>query len=619
MKSKLLEILNELSSINTNKLESYMHKFSSEITSVDDCLMVGNFFQSRKNYAVALSYFEKALSIDIKCQEALYNCSACCYVLNDIQKSLEYLIKLSNEKLHCDINVPALSLCKKLNATSLAYRFMSSIKVWDLELLVLRCEINALSGVRHLCIGDLNYLLNIKNISSNHLKRLSIISAKMKDYDLAIKFNNQYLSQVGKNPIDCIRTTDLYLMSRNLDLAKQSIGFWEEDPVNDFLLSKKELLLAKIQRLEGRYEESLISASRAVLIDSSLSEAWSILSDLSKEEDLPELINNLEAVVTHKSMNDFNLVNSLYSLGKMKDRLNLKNEAFECWTQSNKLQHRSLKEKNKLYSSDRQRDFFYKFVNFRSRFTDIPNDQLPIFVVGVPRSGTTLLEKLLGQHPDVQTCGEIETIPLISSHFIDSINGMSSQYQYEEIVKKHRDDYFAQAKISRKCFVDKMPHNIGYISVIKAIFPNAKIIVMERNVLDVALSVFKHNFSDGHNYACNLDDIVDYYYLTKSITQTWVSRYPDDIKVVSYEKLVENPSEVMSKVYKFLGFRWEDEYLHLKRHDKPSYTFSELQVRKTINNKGVGSWKKYHDQILRDLSENNKKKISIDFPELSLS
>jgi Flp pilus assembly protein TadD len=254
--------------------------------------------------------------------------------------------------------------------------------------------------------------------------------------------------------------------------------------------------------------------------------------------------------------------------------------------------------------------------NRLSRPTEGFRTSEPIFVVGMPRTGTTLVERILTSHSKVSSAGELQNFPIAlknasgttSSQVMDVetlANGMNTDF------KALGESYLESTRPLTALlpyFVDKMPLNFFYIGFIHLALPNAKIICLRRNPMDTCLSNFRQLFAVNfsyYNYAYDLMEIGRYYVLFERLMQHWHNVLPNRVLEVSYENIVSNQAAESRRLVEFCGLDWEESCLRFDKNTAPVATASAAQVRRPIYLSARNRWKKYADvlQPLRDYLE----------------
>ena len=265
-------------------------------------------------------------------------------------------------------------------------------------------------------------------------------------------------------------------------------------------------------------------------------------------------------------------------------------------------------EKLKLYPSDLELkkntgEFYKKLCLGKTRQNfDIKNEIEIVFIVGMPRSGSTLLENIISVNKNVLDMGEV-------SYLEQSLNEITN---IEEIF----NNYINKIKDKKNfyIFTDKNLFNFLYCPVIYNYFPSAKIIHCIRNPLDNILSIYRTNFLK-QNFSSSIIDITDLYIYQHNLMEHYKKLYGEIIYSYKFEKLVENPSIEIPKLIKWLGWKWDDNFLNPHTNKRNVFTASSAQIRTKINRKGIGNWKKYEDILRPSIDLINKSSL---FEEINI-
>ena len=264
------------------------------------------------------------------------------------------------------------------------------------------------------------------------------------------------------------------------------------------------------------------------------------------------------------------------------------------------------------YSGQRDRDLFDALMRSFPQPASTPpegdsSDQ-PIFVIGMPRSGTTLVERILSSHPDVHACGELQNFAAA----LQQSSGNPSPFLFDRELpaRTRRIDwqqlgarYLAStrpATANAIRFIDKMPHNFLYVGFIANALPNARIICLRRNPLDTCLGNFRQYFSDPSihfDYSCDLLDTGRYYILFDRLMAHWQRVFPGRVHEVSYEALVASQEAISRELIDYCGLTWNDACLHFENNPSAVATMSAQQVRQPMYRSSVGHWKRYEHEL----------------------
>jgi tetratricopeptide (TPR) repeat protein len=228
----------------------------------------------------------------------------------------------------------------------------------------------------------------------------------------------------------------------------------------------------------------------------------------------------------------------------------------------------------------------------------------PVFVVGMPRSGTTMTEQIIGAHSQAEGVGELQRIGDLARRFAIP-DGMQRVLDYMAEVgparwKETPQEYLnllAALAPDTKHAVDKLPHNFLYLGFIHLCFPNARIVHCTRNPLDCFISAFQNPMSAFHEYSYDQVSYGEYYLNYLRLMNHWKGVMPDRIFELNYETLTASPDFEVRRMLNFLGLPWEESVLKFNERGSIIRTLSRLQVRKPINRDSVARWRNYEKHI----------------------
>lgn len=257
---------------------------------------------------------------------------------------------------------------------------------------------------------------------------------------------------------------------------------------------------------------------------------------------------------------------------------------------------------------------------FEAKEPDSDNDEA-IFVLGLPRSGTTLVEQIIASHSDVFAAGELHNFYLVMHHLVDYCP-TGTPINSELVEKLLRADmsqlgrWYIESTRPRTGhsakFIDKLPTNSLYAGFIHKSLPNAKIVLVDRHPMDVCYANYKMNFRYGYDYSYDLAELGRFYVAWKKLMDYWASVIPKNrFYRISYEKLVANQSQESQKLIEFCGLPWQQACLNFHNGKKGVATASAAQVRKPIYKTSVAKWKRYQHNLkpLKDILLANEIKI----------
>tara|TARA_Y100001934_G_C12383581_1_gene794156 strand:+ start:196 stop:2259 length:2064 start_codon:yes stop_codon:yes gene_type:complete len=305
-----------------------------------------------------------------------------------------------------------------------------------------------------------------------------------------------------------------------------------------------------------------------------------------------------------------------YAMAKAYDDTKNYAEAFSYLRQANLEHARSLS-----FDLDKEQKEFSYIKNIsveknpESKIdTDLVSlNHTPIFILGMPRSGTTLVEQILASHTHVFGAGELPFMHGISRSMIYNkekkvISSGHTQLSFEDI-KKIRKEYsksLDSLRVKENLVTDKLPINFKWIELIINAFPESKIVHVERDPRATCWSIFKTFFSKGGNqYAYDMDHIVSFYNLYSDLMEYWKKRFDKKIYTINYENIINDQAEQTRLLLSFCNLEWQDKCMEFHDTERTVQTASQTQVRKKLYDKGLTSWNNYKPYINELMSRLN--------------
>ncbi len=234
------------------------------------------------------------------------------------------------------------------------------------------------------------------------------------------------------------------------------------------------------------------------------------------------------------------------------------------------------------------------------------NSTEPVFIIGMPRTGTTLVEKILSSDRNVYSAGELNNFNIAFSKISDNLN---SRGDLAQILENAREiDYCKLGELyiestrpntgKTKYFIDKMPFNFRLIGAILMALPNAKIIYLTRNPMDTCFSNYKQLFQSGvHTSSYSFENIANQYVMFDKLMKHWKSLFGDRIHEISYERLVNNQELESKRLIHYCGLDWDDKIMEFHKNAQASSTASVAQIRLPIYKSSVEKWKFYEKEL----------------------
>ena len=314
----------------------------------------------------------------------------------------------------------------------------------------------------------------------------------------------------------------------------------------------------------------------------------------------------ISSVLERRGLSTDERVDLHFALGKALDDCGSYDEAFEHFQAANKLRRATLTIDRAGFEGwigsmidTCDEAFFAHTASYGS-----PSVK-PVFIVGMPRSGTTLVEQIISSHPAAFGAGELPTIGELSRTLREqSGTGMG----YPRYLSSLDGELISQAASSYLAFLDsrsttalrvtdKLPGNYIYLALIALMFPKAHIIDCRREPLDIVLSVYFSQFVGDHPFAYGLDDIAFEYLQYRRLLDHWDKVLPVSMYHANYEALIANPEQVSAEIVAACELPWDEQCLRFYENSRPVHTASNWQVRQPIYPRSVGRWRHYETHL----------------------
>jgi len=306
------------------------------------------------------------------------------------------------------------------------------------------------------------------------------------------------------------------------------------------------------------------------------------------KEDSNHIIQ-MEKLVNQKNLNNNEIIDLAFPLGAAYDSQKNYEKAFKYFNQGNYLKKKTinyeLSNHIKLQNSIIK---FFKNISFSNLNKNPPKSKI-IFICGMPRSGTTLIEQIISSHNQVFPTGENNFLSTyIKENYMNDFI-LSEKKINKDILSRHNlfQEFvfksFNEHNIRSEVFTDKSVQNFFWIGFIKLFFPNSKIIITDRNSKDICLSIFKINFKNGFmNFAYNQKDIANFYNLYSDLISFWKKLFPNELYTIKYEDLIKDQEKETKKLIDFCDLDWDPNCLRHDKNKSAIKTASAGQARKPI-------------------------------------
>ncbi|MCG8490935.1 MAG: sulfotransferase [Sneathiellales bacterium] len=363
----------------------------------------------------------------------------------------------------------------------------------------------------------------------------------------------------------------------------------------------------------GRMEQAQAQYEKAAKIKPLFGKAYNNLvlaGKIKPGSSQEKLLEKAEALLP--MMEPVDQINTHFALGKFYEDKGNYETGFSHFLKANKLQFQtrkfSMDETEKVMKNT---ELVFPAKEKWVEKTDVGcQSSQPLFILGMPRSGTTLVEQILSSHSKVHGAGElrlmantIDNIDLTNKGFYPK--GSDDLAAFEKQVNKLGTSYADEMRKlggNIRYVTDKMPHNFRYIGLIHAMLPNAKIIHCRRHPVDVCLSNFRILFMEGMEYTYDLTEMGRYYMAYDRIMAHWEKVFPDKFLTVQYEDTVADIEQQARRILNYCDLDWEEKCLEFHKTKRSVHTASSSQVRRPIYKDSVGRYERYGD-LLKPLLE----------------
>ncbi len=365
------------------------------------------------------------------------------------------------------------------------------------------------------------------------------------------------------------------------------------------------VLIADVFSAMGQRNQAEQAIRRAIQLGPSFGAAWLRLAHLRRFRNKtdPDL-RLMRALSRTKELSQADREALHFALGKVYDDLGCVNDAFRHMQAANEMRKRRTPFDMRAMQQLVSRIIQVCDASFFDRCKGMGLDSsLPVFLVGMPRSGSSLVEQILASHPRAHGVGELGTLGRLTADlparlgthtpFPECLREMT-QEGAETMASDYLRRLTRDASVDALRVCDKMLSHLLLVGLIAALFPNAKIIHCKRNLMDLGLSVYLQSFAGGGvGYAYDLDDIGRYYQLTKRLIDHWKRVCPIQIFEVEYESLVQDPEPRARALVEAVELPWDPRCLDFHRSSREVRTVSHWQVRQPIHSRSVERWRPY--------------------------
>ena len=362
-------------------------------------------------------------------------------------------------------------------------------------------------------------------------------------------------------------------------------------------ITETHLNLASALKIQGHLDTALVHYKKALELNPEYILAYRNYATAMTFSNEDAITTKMAALLDTTTITDNDRMHLSFALGKVKLDISQPEIAIDLLKAGNAIRKKELgydiSTDISLFEDIKTTFDTISIPPILESFTDKPT---PIFILGMPRSGTTLVEQIVSSHTDVYGAGELSFMDDILNHI--DWRGKAFDNMVLSEIRAEFYNSLSGKNASKRFITDKMPANFRWVGFIAQAFPEAKIIHVNRNPAAVCWSNFKLYFpANGMRYSFDMEDIAHYYGLYQNLMEFWHDRFPNRIYDLNYESLTENQLEESQKLLTFLGLDWQDAVMEFHKNTRNIATASNIQVRSKMYTGSSQEWEKYQNHL----------------------
>ncbi len=373
-------------------------------------------------------------------------------------------------------------------------------------------------------------------------------------------------------------------------------------------LSQIHCMRAKALRIKGQKNKSIAAFHLSIQHNAINAEAWWGLADLKTYEFSQKEQQAIERCLKSPLIAQDEKAMAAFALAKANESNKTSEQAFDLYIKANQLCHRPYFSSEQIHREFDARIQMYSKDALQIQADAVNNEATPIFIVGLPRSGTTLVEQILASHSLIQSTIEQPTLPIIeqSAQLLckksygqplqSSLHQLSSQ-ELSQLGNAYLQKSALFRQTHAQYFTDKLPFNFRLIGLIHKVLPHAFVVDVRRHPLDCGVSLFKQYFTSGVDFSYNLEQIGEFYVDYLRLMEHWDKALPGKVIKIQYEKLINEPEAQIRHLFECINVAFEEKTLVFHQSTKTVHSASSEQVRQPINTKGKGIWRSVENHI----------------------
>jgi len=443
------------------------------------------------------------------------------------------------------------------------------------------------------------HVLNLDNKNISAFNNLGNVYKDLKKFKLA---EENYKHALKLNPKYIHTLVNYGSLKYELNDHNEAIRFYNMALDLNNKLPMAHYNLGLVYQGIGNFDKAKFHLQQLLKIDPNATRADKILSRFTKYEIGNSHIEEMREKLEKISLNETEKTNVFFALGKAYEDLKDYKSSFYYLKKGNDTKSKLLN-----YNIDKDLKVFNIlkkfFINYNfKKINPTKYDKKILFIVGMPRSGTSLVEQIISSHTSVYGAGELPYLNnIIQSEFFENktlnlnkLHELNNEKKLQDIAERY-NVLTSSYNYKENLITDKAPLNFLWIGLIKLIFPNSKIIHCSRSPKDNCLSLYKNLFDENLNWTYDETDLFRFYQEYDSLMSFWKKNIPDFIYDVNYENLISNSEFQIKKIVNFCDLDWEPGCIEFYKNKRAIKTVSSAQVRQSIYNSSVNSSKNYED------------------------
>ena len=425
------------------------------------------------------------------------------------------------------------------------------------------------------------------------LNNIAISYHKIKDYQRAESYFQRALEEDPKY----INVLNNYgNLKKDLDQIEEAIVLFEKSVKLNANILVTNFNLSSMYIAKGNYNKAKYYLNRILKSEPNFTKADRALSIITDYSENDEHLKDMESRLNKIKFKNIEKIDLHFALGKAFEDLKQYDKAYLNFEKAN-----SYKREIIDYNIEDDVKLFKNLKNFFSEKRKLKvnkNKRNFIFILGMPRSGTSLVEQIISSHPEVYGGGELV---YLSDLIRDKVFKNDKIIINDKILKDIQSSYMSEINLLNKVkfnVTDKSPLNFRWVGFINEIFPNSKIIHCERDPLENCWSIFKNNFEAGLSFAFKIEELGQYYKIYKDLMKFWNQIYTNKIYNIKYENLINKNSDEVKSLLKFCNLKWDAKCLKHHENKRIIKTLSTLQARSPIYKSSLEITKRYGKNLL---------------------